>query len=118
MTDRNSEFWPAERRSAFGPRRTVTLTDLIRIPVHRWSLVVGVGVAGLLAAVGYLVLVPSTVSASAVVAVRPVVTDAFTYPGAGADRSVNMNVESGIATGTEVVRRLADGNGEDPQRVR
>lgn len=118
MPDRDSDYWPTQRPGAFGPRRTITLTDLIRIPVHRWRMVAAVAGAGLLAAVGYLGLVPPTVSASAVVAVRPVVTDAFTYPGAGADRSVNMNVESGIATGTEVIGKLAGADGEDPVRVR
>ncbi|MEK8106657.1 hypothetical protein NKG94_18335 [Micromonospora sp. M12] len=37
-----------------------------------------VALVGLLAALGYVVLVPAALTASAVVAVRPVVTDAFT----------------------------------------
>lgn len=117
MTDRDLAVWAPPRHGGPDPRRTVTLTELIRIPAHRWRLIAAAAGAGLLGSVGYLLVVPPTVSASAVVAVRPVVTDAFTYPGA-ADRSVNMNVESGIATGTEVVRRLAAQNGDDPVRVR
>lgn len=117
MTDRDLEVWAAPRRGGPDPRRTVTLTELIRIPAYRWRLIAAAAGAGLIGAVGYLLLVPPTVSAAAVVAVRPVVTDAFTYPGA-ADRSVNMNVESGIATSTEVVRKLAEANGDDPVRVR
>ncbi|MBL6279995.1 lipopolysaccharide biosynthesis protein [Micromonospora fiedleri] len=98
--------------------RTVTLTDLLRVPLHRIRLVAAVAVLGLAAAIGYVFLIPGAVSASAVVAVRPVVTDAFTPSGAAADRAVNMNVESGIATGTDVVQRLADSGGRDPRDVR
>ncbi|MGW2626273.1 lipopolysaccharide biosynthesis protein [Micromonospora taraxaci] len=97
--------------------RTVTLTDLLRVPLHRIRLVGAVAAVGLLAVLGYVVLMPSAVTASAVVAVRPVVTDAFTPSGAAADRAVNMNVESGIATGTEVVQRLA-AEGGDQREVR
>ncbi|MEV1331008.1 lipopolysaccharide biosynthesis protein [Micromonospora costi] len=100
------------------PARTVTLADLIRVPLHRVRPVAAAAAAGLLAAVGYLLLVPPMVTANAVVAVRPVVTDAFTPSGAAADRAVNMNVESGIATGTEVVQRLADAGGRDQRDVR
>ncbi|MEU5567046.1 lipopolysaccharide biosynthesis protein [Micromonospora musae] len=101
-----------------GPVRAVTLVDLLRVPLHRIRLVGAVAAIGLLAAFGYLVLVPPAVTANAVVAVRPVVTDAFTPSGAAADRAVNMNVESGIATGTEVVRRLAEASGKDQRDVR
>ncbi|MFY1655018.1 lipopolysaccharide biosynthesis protein [Solwaraspora sp. WMMB762] len=100
------------------PARTVTLTDLLRIPRLRWMTVVAGAATGLLLAIGYLVVAPPAASATAVVAVRPVVTDAFTYPGAGADRSVNMNVESGIAASTEVLSRIADARSADVVEVR
>ncbi|MFV2084339.1 lipopolysaccharide biosynthesis protein [Micromonospora sp. LOL_021] len=100
------------------PARTVTLTDLLRIPRLRWLTVVAGAATGLLLAIGYLVVAPPAASATAVVAVRPVVTDAFTYPGAGADRSVNMNVESGIAASTEVLSRIAEARSTDVVEVR
>ncbi|MFF5181156.1 lipopolysaccharide biosynthesis protein [Micromonospora sp. NPDC000316] len=116
MADASS--WPADAPGGGGtPARTVTLTDLLRVPLHRIRLVGAVAAFGLLAALGYVLLLPGAVTASAVVAVRPVVTDAFTPSGAAADRAVNMNVESGIATGTEVVQRLA-GEGGDQRDVR
>ncbi|MEU7590826.1 lipopolysaccharide biosynthesis protein [Micromonospora sp. NPDC049230] len=117
MTDATSGSWPTGGPSAATPG-TVTLTDLLRVPMHRLRLVGAAALVGLLAALGYVLLVPAAVTANAVVAVRPVVTDAFTPSGAGADRAVNMNVESGIATGTEVVQRLADAAGGHPRDVR
>ncbi|WP_435206377.1 lipopolysaccharide biosynthesis protein [Micromonospora sp. bgisy143] len=117
MTDATPAPWPSDPSSA-GAARVVTLSDLLRVPMHRLRLVVAVAVAGLLAALGYVLLVPAAVTASAVVAVRPVVTDAFTPSGAGADRAVNMNVESGLATGTEVVQRLTNAVGGAPRDVR
>ncbi|MFG3554719.1 lipopolysaccharide biosynthesis protein [Micromonospora sp. NPDC047557] len=117
MTDPTPASWPTDGSSA-GTARAVTLTDLLRVPMHRLRLVVAVALLGLLAALGYVLLVPAAVTASAVVAVRPVVTDAFTPSGAGADRAVNMNVESGLATGTQVVQRLADAAGGDPREIR
>ncbi|WP_328655074.1 lipopolysaccharide biosynthesis protein [Micromonospora sp. NBC_00330] len=117
MTDAAPTPWPTDGPSS-GASRSVTLTDLLRVPMHRLRLVAAVAMVGLLAALGYVLLVPAALSASAVVAVRPVVTDAFTPSGAGADRAVNMNVESGIATGTEVVQRLADSAGGDPRDIR
>ncbi|MFG1654205.1 lipopolysaccharide biosynthesis protein [Micromonospora sp. NPDC049275] len=117
MTDATPASWPTDGPSA-GTARAVTLTDLLRVPMHRLRLVVAVALVGLLAALGYVLLVPAAVSASAVVAVRPVVTDAFTPSGAGADRAVNMNVESGLATGTQVVQRLADAAGGEPRDIR
>ena len=118
MTDRVAGAWPADGRAPGEPRRTLTLTDLNRIPLHRWRLVGSLGLIGLLAAVGYVLLVPTTVDASAVLAVRPVVTDAFTSSGVGADRSVNMNVESGIATSTGVVQKIAAEIGKEELEVR
>ena len=100
------------------PQRTVTLTELLRIPILRWPIVVVGAVVGLLLAIGYLLVAPPSASATAVVAVRPVVTDAFTYPGAGSDRSINMNVESGIATSTEVLTRIAQARSDDAVTVR
>ncbi|GAA2182637.1 lipopolysaccharide biosynthesis protein [Micromonospora lupini] len=117
MTDATPTSWPTDGPSS-GTPRSVTLTDLLRVPMHRLRLVVAVALVGLLAALGYVLLVPAAVSASAVVAVRPVVTDAFTPSGAGADRAVNMNVESGLATGTQVVQRLADAAGGEPRDIR
>ncbi|WP_030488385.1 LPS biosynthesis protein [Micromonospora chokoriensis] len=117
MTDAAPGPWPTDGPSS-GTPRAVTLTDLLRVPLHRLRLVAAVAMVGLLAALSYVLLVPAAMTASAVVAVRPVVTDAFTPSGAGADRAVNMNVESGIATGTEVVQRLADSAGGDPRDIR
>ena len=94
-----------------GAGRTVTLADLIRIPARRWQLPLIGAVLGLLAGVGYL-LMPAGYEATAVVAVRPVVTDPFSYPGPGADRVVNMTVENGLATGTEVVAAVTAATGQ------
>ncbi|MBQ0906613.1 lipopolysaccharide biosynthesis protein [Micromonospora sp. U21] len=119
MADASPGSWSADPLGGGGtPARTVTLTDLLRVPLHRIRLVGAVAAFGLLAALGYVLLMPGAVTASAVVAVRPVVTDAFTPSGAAADRAVNMNVESGIATGTEVVQRLAAEGGDDQRDVR
>ncbi|MEU5907453.1 lipopolysaccharide biosynthesis protein [Micromonospora sp. NPDC047527] len=117
MTDAAPASWSTDGPPT-GAARSVTLTDLLRVPLHRLRLVGAVALVGLLAALGYVLLVPAAVTASAVVAVRPVVTDAFTPSGASADRAVNMNVESRIATGTEVVQRLASGVGGDPRDIR
>lgn len=118
MADASGGPWSGDAAGGPPPARAVTLTDLLRVPLHRFRLVAVVAAVGLLATAGYLLLVPAAVTANAVVAVRPVVTDAFTPSGAAADRAVNMNVESGIATGTEVVQRLADAGGRDPREVR
>ncbi|MEU8183974.1 lipopolysaccharide biosynthesis protein [Micromonospora sp. NPDC049044] len=117
MTDATSGSWTTDGPPAATPG-AVTLTDLLRVPMHRLRLVGAAALVGLLAALGYVLLVPAALTANAVVAVRPVVTDAFTPSGAGADRAVNMNVESGIATGTEVVQRLATATGGRPRDVR
>ncbi|PZG18555.1 lipopolysaccharide biosynthesis protein [Micromonospora craterilacus] len=119
MTDAAPRSWSAEPfGGGGGSERTVTLSDLLRVPLHRIGAVAVIAVLGLVAALGYVTFVPGLYRAHAVVAVRPVVTDAFSPSGAAADRAVNMNVESGIATGTEVVRRLAETNGQDQRDVR
>ncbi|SBT38329.1 lipopolysaccharide biosynthesis protein [Micromonospora auratinigra] len=118
MTDPASSPWLSDGWEAGAAGRTVTITDMLRVPLHRYRLVGGIGLAGLLAALTFILLVPADVTANAVVAVRPVVTDAFTPTGASADRSVNMNVESGIATGSEVTQMLSAEVGRDPKEVR
>ncbi|MGX6605981.1 hypothetical protein ACWKSP_28210 [Micromonosporaceae bacterium Da 78-11] len=97
--------------------RTVTLVDMIRIPLRRWVLPLAGALLGLLAGIGYLLL-PASYEAVAVVAVRPVVTDPFSYPGPGADRVVNMTVENGLATGTDVVAAVATASGQSPTMAR
>jgi Mrp family chromosome partitioning ATPase len=52
-----------------------------------------------------------------VVTVRAVVTDPFSYPGPGADRAVNMNVETGIATGSRVADAVAKATGRSRAAV-
>lgn len=90
-----------------GRQSIVTLTDLIRVPVRRWRLVVTVAALISLAALGYLIIAPPTYTGTAVVTVRPIVTDPFTYPSGGADRVLNMNAENGIATSAAVVASVA-----------
>jgi hypothetical protein len=97
--------------------RTVTFSDMIRIPLRRWKLPLTGAVLGLLAGVGYLLL-PASFEGTAVVAVRPVVTDPFSYPGPGADRVVNMTVENGLATGTDVVAAVAKATGQSASAAR
>lgn len=118
MTDPAAESWLSDGWEAGTPSRTVTITDALRVPLHRIRLVAGVAATGLLAALTFVLLVPEDMTASAVVAVRPVVTDAFTPTGASADRSVNMNVESGIATGSEVIQKISAELQRDPKEVR
>jgi hypothetical protein len=89
-----------------GSRSSTSLTDLIRVPVRRWRLPLAGAVLGLIAG-GLYLLLPATYEAASVVAVRPVVTDPFSYPGPGADRVVNMTVENGLATGSGVVDAVA-----------
>ncbi|MER7169176.1 lipopolysaccharide biosynthesis protein, partial [Micromonospora sp. NPDC000207] len=117
MTESTSPGWSADRPTG-QPDRTVTITDLLRIPLHRVRLVSGLAAAGLLAALTFVLLSPTAVTANAVVAVRPVVTDAFSPSGSSPDRAVNMNVESGIATGTDVISRIADSIDKSPREVR
>ncbi|SCL33731.1 Capsular polysaccharide biosynthesis protein [Micromonospora nigra] len=118
MTDAAPGPWAPDGPAGPPATRTVTFTDLLRVPLHRIRLIGAVAAVGLLGALGYVLVVPAAVTASAVVAIRPVVTDAFTPSGAAADRAVNMNVETGIATGTDVVRRLVDAFGKDQREIR
>ncbi|GGM03318.1 lipopolysaccharide biosynthesis protein [Micromonospora yangpuensis] len=118
MTEHASAGWSPADRPTGPPARTVTITDVLRVPLHRIRLVAAIAGSGLLAALTFVMLAPAAVTASAVVAVRPVVTDAFTPTGGSPDRSVNMNVESGIATGTDVVSRIAEAVGRPSVEVR
>ncbi len=82
MTDVAPSAWTGDGPASAPTSRSVTITDVMRVPLHRIRLVAAVALGGLLAAVGYVLVAPATVTASAVVAVRPVVTDAFTPSGA------------------------------------
>ncbi len=99
------------------PGRSVTLADMLRVPLRRWVLPVAGALLGLVAGIGYLLL-PASYEAVAVVAVRPVVTDPFSYPGPGADRVVNMTVENGLATGTDVIGAVAKASGQSATTAR
>jgi uncharacterized protein involved in exopolysaccharide biosynthesis len=88
----------------------MTLTQLLAVPRRRWRWVLACALVGAAAVAGYLTL-PATYTATAVVTVRAVVTDPFSYPGPGADRAVNMNVETGIATGSRVADAVAKATG-------
>ncbi|HET9518599.1 MAG TPA: hypothetical protein VFO77_12825, partial [Actinoplanes sp.] len=67
------------------------------------SVAVGITVVVL----AYLYFVPATFQSTAVVVLRPVVTDPFTYPAGGADRAINMTAESGIAASNDVIDATA-----------
>ena len=99
-------------------RPPLTLGDLIMVPIRRWVPVVGLALVGLLLAALYLFLAPPSYTATSVVVLRPVVENPFTYPSSGADRTVNMNVENGIATSNEVVDAVASATGTTPDAVR
>jgi Mrp family chromosome partitioning ATPase len=89
--------------AAAGRQRVIGVADVVRIPLRRLRIMLGMTAAVTLAVLGYLLFVPATWAATAVVVLRPVVTDPFTYPSGGADRAVNMTAENGIATGNEVI---------------
>lgn len=101
-----------------GPTQPVTLTQVARVPLRRWRWLVAGAVLGVLAVAGWLLLAPPSYTATSVVTVRAVVTNPFSYPGAGADRSVNMNVESGIATGSQVAAKVAAATHQPASTVR
>ena len=88
-------------------QRVVGFADVVRIPLRRWRIVLGVAEIVMLAVVGYLVFFPATYRATTVVVLRPVVTDPFTLPAGGADRAINMTAENGIAQGNEVIDATA-----------
>jgi len=88
-------------------QRVVGFADVVRIPLRRWRIVLGVAEVVMLAVVGYLVFFPATYRATTVVVLRPVVTDPFTLPAGGADRAINMTAENGIAQGNEVIDATA-----------
>ena len=99
-------------------RPPLTLGDLIMVPIRRWVPVVGLALVGLLLAALYLFLAPPSYTATSVVVLRPVVENPFTYPSSGADRTVNMNVENGIATGNEVVSAVSSATGVSAKAAR
>jgi capsular polysaccharide biosynthesis protein len=101
-----------------GAGRPVTLTELLTVPRRRWRWLAAFAVLGVVAVAGYLTVFPASYTATAEVAVRPVVDDPFSYPSAGADRAVNMTVESGIATGTKVAAAVAAATHRGVPRVR
>jgi capsular polysaccharide biosynthesis protein len=103
---------------AAGRQRMIGVADVVRIPLRRLRIVLGVTAGLTLAVAGYLLVVPPTWTAAAVVVLRPVVTDPFTYPSGGADRAVNMTAENGIATGNEVVDATARAVGRNAQDTR
>ncbi|PRY22823.1 hypothetical protein [Pseudosporangium ferrugineum] len=99
-------------------QRVVGFADVVRIPLRRWPGVVAVA-AIVVALVGaYLVFLPATYRATAVVVLRPVVTDPFTLPSSGADRAINMTAENGIALGNDVIDSTAEILRRDPEDVR
>ncbi|AGL19984.1 lipopolysaccharide biosynthesis protein [Actinoplanes sp. N902-109] len=99
-------------------QRVVGFADVVRIPLQRWRIVAvtaGILTLGVLA---YLLLFPATYTATAVVVLRPVVTDPFTTPSSGADKAINMTAENGIALGNEVIDSTAKTLHRDPDDVR
>ncbi|MFB9238604.1 hypothetical protein ACFFWC_24270 [Plantactinospora siamensis] len=103
--------------AASSRQRPVGLAELARIPLRRWRILFGSVLVLLLAAVGYLWVVPASYTATSVVVVRPVVTDPFTLPSGGADRAVNMTAESGFATSNDVIDRVAAAVGRPADEV-
>ncbi|HET9516722.1 MAG TPA: lipopolysaccharide biosynthesis protein, partial [Actinoplanes sp.] len=88
-------------------QRVVGFADIIRIPLRRWRTVLSVAVGITVVVLAYLYFVPATYQSTAVVVLRPVVTDPFTYPAGGADRAINMTAESGIAASNDVIDATA-----------
>lgn len=105
-------------RSRPGPAGIVTVTDLLRVVRRRWPAVLAGVLLGLVATLGYLSVVPPTYAATTEVALRLPVVDAFSYPGTGADRVINMNVEESLAASGEVIDSLAELTGRPHQEVR
>lgn len=116
MTERHDGR--AHDEDAAAARGPVTLSELMAIPRGRWRWLLAFALAGVAATLAYLTVLPAEYTASAVVTVRPVVLDPFSYPGPGADRAVNMNVEHSLATGQRVVRAVAAETGDPQASVR
>jgi capsular polysaccharide biosynthesis protein len=99
-------------------QRVVTPAELIRVPLRRWKVVLAVAAVVTAAAVGYLQLTAPTYTATAVVVVRPVVTEPFTFPTGTADRAVNMTAENSVANSSGVVNEVARTVDRTPRHVR
>ena len=104
--------------AAAARQRVVTPAELIRIPFRRWKIVLATATLVTLAVVGYLQFVAPTYTATAVVVVRPVVTEPFTFPTGTADRSVNMTAENSVAQSNRVITEVARATDRAPRRVR
>jgi capsular polysaccharide biosynthesis protein len=91
--------------------RPVGVDELARIPLRRWRAVVAMTVLLTVGAAGYVLFASATWTATSVVVIRPVVTDPFSLPNGGADRAVNMTAENGIATGNDVIDKVAAATG-------
>lgn len=103
---------------AAGRQRVVGFADVVRIPLRRWRIVLAVAAVVLIAVLAFLFFFPATYKATAVVVLRPVVTDPFTYPSSGADRVINMTAENGVALGNEVIDTISRVLGQDADDVR
>jgi capsular polysaccharide biosynthesis protein len=90
-----------------GRGRSVTVSDIARVLLYRWLAVAICAFIGLVGALGYTAIASPSYVAKADVVVRAVVTNPFSYPASGAANAVNMNVESGIATGSQVTSAVA-----------
>ncbi|OJF14335.1 hypothetical protein [Couchioplanes caeruleus] len=99
-------------------QRVVGFADVVRIPLRRWRIVAATTAGVTLAVLAYLFFFPATYKATAVVVLRPVVTDPFTLPSSGADRAINMTAENGIALGNGVIDSTASSLSRDPEDVR
>jgi capsular polysaccharide biosynthesis protein len=93
--------------SVAAPARPVGVDELARIPLRRWRAVAAMTVLLTVCAAAYVLFAPATWTATSVVVIRPVVTDPFSLPNGGADRAVNMTAENGIATGNDVIDKVA-----------
>ncbi|MGA8113873.1 MAG: lipopolysaccharide biosynthesis protein, partial [Actinocatenispora sp.] len=118
MSDRLAVRTDSAEADGAATPRPVTLTELLAVPRRRWRWLLVFATAGAAAAVGYLTVLPAQHTATSVVTVRPVVLDSFSYPGPGADRAVNMNVEHSLATSGRVVHAVAGATGQGEQTVR
>ncbi|MEV6595644.1 hypothetical protein AB0M36_02145 [Actinoplanes sp. NPDC051346] len=99
-------------------QRVVGFADVVRIPLRRWRVVAAATAGTTLLVIAYLLFFPATFRATAVVVLRPVVTDPFTLPSSGADRAINMTAENGIALGNDVIDSTASSLKRDPEDVR